>query len=438
VEVAEENEPPLPDAVHVTVLPAVATSLPLASWSWAVTVTVPPTVGVAVDSVTAYRVAVPEVTAKAADVPDFPLTRLDAPVPVAVRVTPDSALEYVTPEMVTADAPTAIVPDVVPPTVPVPAPRVRVTVPVAPVLFTALPNVSVSVTVTGNPTPAVCDPIDDTTNLEAIPGLTTTDAVLVSAEAPDPVFSVPEIVAVPASVPEVNVAVYVPLPTFVTEPTEPRLVDSATVPPEEVRLLPKASFSCTVITEVPPLIASGDVAAEMVDWLRLTGPGLVANVPDAEDVVTVDELTVPDALMTCPEPVTVGVIATASTKPPLAIVPVTEPLNAPDVRVTVPVYAVLSRPPESRARIRTLNAVPAVCGDATAVVPPDWVTMNCVTAPKGVTDDADVVALLVPFAFVAVTVNVYAVPAVSPVTVHEVEVAGLGVQVRPPGDDVTV
>ena len=109
-----------------------------------------------------------------------------------------------------------------------------------------------------------------------------------------------------------------------------------------------------------PFAVIEDVAAVIVDWLRLTGPATVVNAPDAEDVVTVDELTVPDALMTWLDPATVGVIATESTKPPLAIVPVTEPLNAPEVSVTVPVYAVLRRPPESRALILTLNAVPAV------------------------------------------------------------------------------
>jgi len=121
---------------------------------------------------------VPEVTEKAADVPDIPLTRLDAPEPVAVRVTPDSALEYVKPEIVTAEAPTAIVPDVVPPSVPDPDVRVSVTVPVAPVLFTALPYVSVSVTVTGNPVPAACDPIEDTTSFDAAAAVTVTDALV--------------------------------------------------------------------------------------------------------------------------------------------------------------------------------------------------------------------------------------------------------------------
>ena len=81
----------------------------------------------------------PGTTAKESDSPDLPLTSDDAPVPVAATTTPDSALEYVTPVIVTADAPTAIVPEVVPPNVPEPVERVRVTVPSAPVLFTALP-----------------------------------------------------------------------------------------------------------------------------------------------------------------------------------------------------------------------------------------------------------------------------------------------------------
>lgn len=194
---------------------------------------------------------------------------------------------------------------------------------------------------------------------------------------------------------------------FVTDDSVPRVVARTTVPPDVVRLLPYASLSCTVIADVDvPFAVIDDDAAVIVDSLGLTGPGDVVKVADADDVVTVEELTVPDALITWPEPATVGVIDTESTKPPLEMVPVTEPLKALDVSVTVPVYAVFRRPPESSARMRTLSASPAVCDEATAVVPPDWVTDHCVTAPNGVTaDDADDAAL-VPFAFVAVTVNV--------------------------------
>jgi hypothetical protein len=54
---------------------------------------------------------------------------------------------------------------------------------------------------------------------------------------------VPVIEAEPLAIPLVSVAVYVPLLLFVTEPSEPRLVERTTVPPLEVRLLPLASFA---------------------------------------------------------------------------------------------------------------------------------------------------------------------------------------------------
>ena len=49
-----------------------------------------------------------------------------------------------------------------------------------------------------------------------------------------------------------------------------------------------------------------------------------------------------------------------------------------------------------------------------------------------------VAAALVPTAFVAVTLNVYAVPLVNPLITHVVAVAGAGVQVAPDGERVTV
>jgi hypothetical protein len=66
---------------------------------------------------------------------------------------------------------------------------------------------------------------------------------------------------------------------------------------------------------------------------------------------------------------------------------------------------VFRRPPESRARTRTLDAVPAVCV-ASAVEPPLCVTENWVTAPKGVTDDDAVEDELDPTTLVATTVKV--------------------------------
>jgi hypothetical protein len=60
-----------------------------------------------------------------------------------------------------------------------------------------------------------------------------------------------------------------------------------------------------------------------------------------------------------------------------------------------------------------------------------------VVAASGVTDALAAEVQLEPFAFSAVTVNVYAVPAVSPVTVQLVSVEA-AVQVAPPGAAVTV
>ena len=58
------------------------------------------------------------------------------------------------------------------------------------------------------------------------------------------------------------------------------------------------------------------------------------------------------------------------------------------------------------------------------------------TGTVGVTAADAAEATLVPLAFVAVTVNVYAVPLVSPVTVATM--APVVVAVLPPGDEVTV
>ncbi len=71
--------------------------------------------------------------------------------------------------MVTLDDATGMVPDVVPLNVPVPADRARDTEPLAPALTTALPYVSVKVTVTENGTPAIGVPTGATNNFDAAP-----------------------------------------------------------------------------------------------------------------------------------------------------------------------------------------------------------------------------------------------------------------------------
>jgi len=70
--------------------------------------------------------------------------------------------------------------------------------------------------------------------------------------------------------------------------------------------------------------------------------------------------------------------------------------------------------------IFTLNDVPAVWApraESSVAVTSKWSS-----APYGTTAFDAEEAEPVPFAFVAVTVKVYEVPAVSPVTVHDVEV----------------
>jgi hypothetical protein len=74
---------------------------------------------------------------------------------------------------------------------------------------------------------------------DTAPGVSDTDVGTPIAE---PAI-VPVIDAEPDVVPLVNVAVYVPLLLFVTDPSDPRLVESTTVPPLAVRLLPFASFA---------------------------------------------------------------------------------------------------------------------------------------------------------------------------------------------------
>src|SRR5713226_9459414 len=66
---------------------------------------------------------------------------------------------------------------------------------------------------------------------------------------PEP-SSWPVTVTLCAVVDEVSVAVYVPSPKFVTDPSDPAPTESVTVPPPVARFVPAAFFSCTVTVEV--------------------------------------------------------------------------------------------------------------------------------------------------------------------------------------------
>jgi hypothetical protein len=125
-------------------------------------------------------------------------------------------------------------------------------------------------------------------------------------EANAPPFSVPEIVAVPSAVDDVRTAEYVPLLLSVTLPRVPAVVPSATIPELAVRLLPFASFNCTVIVDVLAPFAMMDVGdAVIVDCARLAEPAVKLTVAVA---VIALPLSVPEIVAL---PATIGDVSTA-------------------------------------------------------------------------------------------------------------------------------
>ncbi len=67
------------------------------------------------------------------------------------------------------------------------------------------------------------------------------------------------------------------MPGLFTADSAPSVVARPTVPPELVRLLPAASFSWTVMTEVPPPAAMGEVAADIVEVASEAVPATTVN-----------------------------------------------------------------------------------------------------------------------------------------------------------------
>ncbi len=129
-----------------------------------------------------------------------------------------------------------------------------------------------------------------------------------------------------------------------------------------------------------------------------------------------------------------------------AVVPPPAPNSEVEVRSTVLVKFVTVRLPESCAVIFTLNEVPAVCVP-TAASPVD-VTAKRSSAPYAVMFNEALDCVPLPFALIGVTLKAYVVPAVRPVTVHEVEFevgaedwhvpAAALAYVPPPADTCTV
>jgi hypothetical protein len=140
---------------------------------------------------------------------------------------------------------------------------------------TALPfeSASCAVTVTLFPATGVSE-LEVTRNFAGAPGVNDTSAV--SARVLP--FRVAVTCAVPETSPDVSVAVYVPSLWFVTEPSVPRDVAGATVPPSAVTSFPFASFSWTVsVDALDPLATIEAVDGVIVDVAADALPGTLVN-----------------------------------------------------------------------------------------------------------------------------------------------------------------
>ncbi len=177
--------------------------------------------------------------------------------------------------------------------------------------------------------------------------------------------------------------------------------------------LPDAPPELAEVTEVPDVPPSAEFETNV--------PAVGVTTLDGADAGPVPTLLVAVTVKVYVTP-SVSVTTEADVAP--AVVAVTPPGDA------VTVYMVIVLPPLDAGAVQLTVAWPLPGTAVTAVGAP-----GAVPAAVGVTgvdaaDDGPV-----PMALVAVTVNVYAVPLVSPVTSTDVPLAGV---VTPPGDLVTV
>jgi hypothetical protein len=100
----------------------------------------------------------------------------------------------------------------------------------------------------------------------------------------------------------------VPFPWSETEPSEPPVVESATVSPPATRLVPEASFSWTVIVEVELPSAWIEVGlTEMVEVAPEAGPAAAVKVTEA--TLTIAPLLT--VALTMPLPTLAGAVSVA-------------------------------------------------------------------------------------------------------------------------------
>jgi hypothetical protein len=182
------------------------------------------------------------------------------------------------------------------------------------------------------------------------------------------------------------------------------------------------------VTAEPPSLAGAvhDTTACALPAVAVTPVGVPGSVLRVTAAEAADAADVPTALVA----VTVNVYAVPLVRPVTVadVAPVVVIVRPPGAAVTV--YPVTAEPPSLAGAVHDTTAAvfPAVA--VTPVGTPGATDANGVTAAEAA-DAADAPATLV-----AVTVNVYAVPLVRPVTVAEV--APVVVIVRPPGAAVTV
>lgn len=170
---------------------------------------------------------------------------------------------------------TVVVPDRTPP-----AGLVSMAIVTAPLnVETVAPPVSTARTVTAGviAVPACvsvgCCP---NTSRTVVGGTNVNVTVAVSEIAAPP--TVPRTVAVAGDDGAVNSALYVPLPASVTGPRVPAVVVSATTAPPDVRGLPAASRSSTVIVdELDPSAGTEVGEAVIIDVVAEAGPGVMAK-----------------------------------------------------------------------------------------------------------------------------------------------------------------
>lgn len=227
-DVAAENEPLPSDFVQVTVCPAVATALLLASDNCAVITTPAPAAGELVAAVTMYLLA-----AAASGVIDGLLPVLLPVVAVTTCVAPTAALTVKT----TVAIPLEFVVDVADANDP---PPVLLHVTIWPVVATELPFASASCALIVTFVPTVGFVLVVVTRYcVAGAAVNVTSALFAIASE----LTVPATVAVADVVPEVKTATYRPLVESPTELSEPAVVESATVEPPNAMLLLFASLS---------------------------------------------------------------------------------------------------------------------------------------------------------------------------------------------------